>query len=187
MVSLNNHPAGKRAKALYYKLLLNLWPCIRGGGGSVSHLANDFTRLTVRLPLSWRTRNIVGTIYGGSMYASTDPFFMLMLMQILGTDYVVWDKGCTIRFKRPATRTLFADFHVTPERLAELHQKLARGPEAELTWTVQYKDEAGLVYAEFDKLLYVSTKAFYKQKLAARVGSVQRSPAAPVGPASGAD
>jgi acyl-coenzyme A thioesterase PaaI-like protein len=149
------------------RMLLNVWPCIQGGGGRVTHLAQDFTRLTVRLPLTWRTRNIVGTIFGGSMYASTDPFFMLMLMRIMGEQYVVWDKGCTIRFKRPATQTLYADFEVSPERLAELRDKLAEG-EAEVTWTVQYKDAEGVVYAEFDKVLYVAEKAFYRAKLARR-------------------
>ncbi|MDB4973461.1 MAG: hypothetical protein JWN48_1802 [Myxococcaceae bacterium] len=150
------------------RFLLNVWPCIQGGGGRVTYLSDDFTRLTVRLPLTWRTRNVVGTIFGGSMYASTDPFFMLMLMRILGKGYVVWDKGCTIRFKRPAKQTLHADFHVTPERLANLHEKLSLKQETDVTWTVQYKDASGLVYAEFDKVLYVATKAFYSQKLQAR-------------------
>lgn len=174
MKSLSKRLAGN---ARINRLVLNVWPCIQGGGGRVTYLAEDFTRLTVRLPLSWRTRNIVGTIFGGSLYASTDPFFMLMLMRILGDDYVVWDKGCTIRFKRPAKQTVYADFHVTPERLAELRDKL-QNDEAEVTWTVQYKDAAGVVYAEFDKVLYVARKSYYQQKLQRRaVQSATRSAA----------
>jgi hypothetical protein len=102
------------------------------------------------------------------MYASTDPYFMLMLMKILGNDYVVWDKGCTLRFKRPAKETIFADFHVTPEMLKDVHQKVDTQGEYSFTWTIYYKDKAGVVYSEFDKVVYVAKKEFYKQKMQKR-------------------
>lgn len=149
-----------------YRFLLNLWPCIWSAGGRVVYIAQDFMHLTVRLSLSWRTRNVVGTIFGGSMYASTDPFFMLMLMRILGKDYVVWDKGCTIRFKKPAKKTIYADFIITPEMLAEVKQKVANEGKTTFTWMIQYKDKQGVVYAEFDKVLYVATKEVYKARMA---------------------
>jgi acyl-coenzyme A thioesterase PaaI-like protein len=145
--------------------VLNFWPCIRATGGRVTRISADFRELDVRLKLTWRTRNVVGTIYGGSLYASTDPFYMLMLMRILGPDYVVWDKGCTIRFKKPAKKNLFAQFRVTDERLAEIHASVLAKSHTTVTWTVQYKDSQGVVYAEFDKVLYVATKASYQARL----------------------
>ncbi|HEX5655926.1 MAG TPA: DUF4442 domain-containing protein [Polyangiales bacterium] len=160
-----------KLRTQWTRLLLNVWPCIFSGGGRVTYLADDFSKLRVELPLSWRTRNIVGTIYGGSLYASTDPFFMLMLMQILGKDFVVWDKGCTIRFKRPATSTVGADFEITPAMLQAVKSEVAERGETEFSWTVQYRDRGGVVYAQFDKLLYVATKSFYKQKQSAREAS----------------
>ncbi|MBY0370241.1 DUF4442 domain-containing protein [bacterium] len=155
----------RRAPIWLYRLVLNFWPCIRATGGRVTYLAPDFTRLKVRLKLTWRTRNIVGTIYGGSLYASTDPFYMLMLMEILGDDYIVWDKGCTIRFKKPAKETLFAEFHITPAMLADVRAKVAAQEYANFTWTVQFKSASGDVFTEFDKVLYVCTKESYKKRL----------------------
>jgi hypothetical protein len=143
---------------------MNIWPCIRGSGGRVIFLAEDYTKLIVRLKLNWRTRNIVGTIYGGSMYSSTDPYYMLMFIKILGKDYVVWDKGCTIRFLRPAKVTIFAEFNVTPEMIAEVKAKVAAKKEADFTWRVEYKDKNGVVYAEFDKVVYIADKIFYQEK-----------------------
>lgn len=134
----------------------------------MTFISEDFTRLTVRLRLTWRTRNIVGTIFGGSMYGSTDPFYMLMLMQILGKDHVVWDKGCTIRFKRPAKKTIWAEFHITPEMLKALREEVSAKGEATVTWGISYRDRDGVTYAEFDKVIYVATKSFYKEKLARR-------------------
>jgi acyl-coenzyme A thioesterase PaaI-like protein len=153
-----------------FRQMFNFWPCVRGTGGRIVYIAPDFTRLKVRLPLNWRTRNAVGTIFGGSMFAATDPMFMLMLQRLLGKAYVVWDKGCHVRFKRPATRTLYADFRITPPMLAEVLEAVAARGEADFTWTIRLEDEAGVVHAEFDRTLYVADKAFYKKKQSARSG-----------------
>jgi hypothetical protein len=166
----------KKLYAFFYRFILNLMPCIRGGGGKVIALNADFTYLRTRLRLSWRTINIMGTIYGGSMYGSTDPMFMLMLMRILGDDFVVWDKGCTIRFKRPAQKTMYCDFVITPEMLQEVRENVERDQETTFTWTVAYKDKNGVVYSEFDKVLYVAKKKYYLQKLEKRKKQIQAPP-----------
>lgn len=72
--------------------MFNLFPAYRGTGGRLIYVAEDFCEVRVKLPVNWRTRNYVGTIYGGSVYASIDPIYMLMLIQILGPEYIVWDK-----------------------------------------------------------------------------------------------
>ncbi|RYZ66163.1 MAG: DUF4442 domain-containing protein [Proteobacteria bacterium] len=161
-------PIHKPFKAWLFKTLVNLAPCIRGGRGRVIRISPDFRRLTVRLRLWLGSRNIVGTIYGGSMYASTDPFYMLMLMQILGDDFVVWDKGCTIRFRRPAKKTIYADFEITQAMLDEVLVKDEQEGETSFTWPLSFKDKNGVTYSEFDKVLYVAKKSFYKEKLAKR-------------------
>ena len=86
-------------------------------------------------------------------------------MEILGKDYVVWDKGCTIRFKKPAKKTIYAEFKITPEMLAEVRAKVAAEGRTNFTWTIQYKDKNDVVYAEFDKLMYVATKEHYKTRV----------------------
>lgn len=151
---------------------LNFWPCMRGTGGRLTRLSADFTQATVRLPFNWRTRNKVGTIFGGSMAAATDPLYMLMLHRLLGRDYVVWDKGFSVRFRRPATRALQAHFHVTPERLHDVREAVRGQGEADFTWPVQLVDDAGVVHAEIERTLYVADKAFYKAKQAARASRV---------------
>ena len=150
------------------RFLMNLAPCIRASGGRVVALSNDFKHLRVRLKLSWLTRNLVGTIYGGSLYSSIDPFYMLLLMRILGPEYVVWDKSATIRFKRPARDTLYADFRFDDQTLANIREQVARDGESTFTWTVALEDASGTVYADCDKVLYVAKKDFYKEKLKQR-------------------
>ena len=98
----------------------NFFPAYRGSGARVVYIADDYREMRVKIPLSWRTRNYVGTIYGGSMYAGIDPIYMLMLIKNLGKKYIVWDKAAKIRFKRPGKETLFAHFLLTGEETDEI-------------------------------------------------------------------
>jgi hypothetical protein len=134
-------------------------------------LSRDFRHLRVRLKLTLLTRNLVGTIYGGSMYSAIDPFYMVMLMRILGPDYVVWDKACTIRFKRPARETLFADFDINDEMLAAVRESVQGNGEGTFTWPIALRSATGTVFAEFDKVIYVAKKDFYEAKLRRRAAA----------------
>ena len=90
----------------------NLFPAFRGTGARVTYIAEDFREARVRLPLNWRTRNYVGTIFGGSLYSAVDPMYMILLIKVLGPSYTVWDKAATIRFVKPGRGTLYAGFRI---------------------------------------------------------------------------
>jgi len=110
------------------------------------------------MPLRFFNRNYVGTHFGGSLYAMCDPFFMLILINNLGPDYIVWDKAATIRFKRPGTRLVKAVFHVPEERIEEIRAQVQAQGKVEPQFQALVKDADGNVIAEVDKLLYVRKK-----------------------------
>lgn len=136
----------------------NFFPAYRGTGGRLTYLADDYHEIHVKLPLSWRTRNYVGTTFGGSMYGAIDPVYMIMLMKILGEDYVVWDKAATIRFRKPGRGTLYAKFRIEPEEVATIKEELTRRKSIERIYHVNLVDKDGTVYAEVDKTLYIAAK-----------------------------
>ena len=140
----------------------NLFPAYRGTGARVVYIAGDYREMRVKIPLSWRTRNYVGTIYGGSMYGGIDPIYMLMLIKTLGGDYIVWDKSAKIRFKRPGKETLFADFLVTEEELSEIKTLLETEKSVDRIYTVELKDKNGKVHCLIEKTLYIAKKGFLK-------------------------
>ncbi|MDH3528684.1 MAG: DUF4442 domain-containing protein [Acidobacteriota bacterium] len=140
------------------RALYNLFPAIRGTGCRVTYIADDYRELRVMLPLNWRTRNKVGTIFGGSMYAAVDPFYMVMLMKILGDEYVVWDRSATIRFKKPGRETLFAEFHVTREETDEIIEVLETRKSTNREYVIELRNAAGEVHAVIDKEIYVTRK-----------------------------
>jgi acyl-coenzyme A thioesterase PaaI-like protein len=112
----------------------------------------------VKIPLSWRTRNYVGTIYGGSLYAGIDPIYMLMLIKILGRGYVVWDKAAKIRFKRPGKETLFADFLITADEIDEIRKLLETEKSVDRVYNVELVDKNGKVHALIEKTLYIAKR-----------------------------
>lgn len=140
------------------RLKFNFFPAYRGTGARVIFIADDYREIKVKIPLSWRTRNYVGTIYGGSMYGGIDPIYMLMLIKNLGHDYIVWDKAATIRFKRPGKETLYADFNLTAEELNEIKENLKTRKSIDRIYNVALKDKNGKIHCIIEKTLYIANK-----------------------------
>ena len=136
----------------------NLWPCYRGTGARVTFIAGDWREVRVCLPLSWRTRNYVGTIFGGRLFAAVDPFFMIMLMKHLGPEAVVWDKAASIRFRKPGRGPLHATFRLDETELAEIRGLLPDAPKLDRTYTIQLVDSEGVVHAEVHKVIHISMR-----------------------------
>lgn len=149
---------GESLRTRTFRWLLNLWPCYWGTGGRVTFIAGDWSEVRVRLPLSWRTRNYVGSIFGGSLYAAVDPFYMLMLIHRLGPAYVVWDKAASIRFRKPGRSVLTAAFRLEEEELAEIRSLLEQQPKVDRTYPIQLVDRDGVVHAEIEKVIHISLR-----------------------------
>jgi acyl-coenzyme A thioesterase PaaI-like protein len=141
-----------------FRWLMNCWPPFWGMRIHIVHIADDWTTLRTRMKLSLVNKNYVGSHFGGGLFAMTDPFYMLMLMNLLGRDYLVWDKAAHIEFIAPGRTTVYADFHVTPEMLAEIRAKTASGEKFEPTYRIDVVDSAGKMVARIDKTIYIRKK-----------------------------
>ena len=138
--------------------LLNLWPPFRGAGIRVRDIAPDFRTATVELRARMFNRNYVGTHFGGSLYAMTDPFFMVMMMNILGRDYIVWDKAGSVRYLKPARGTVTARFRIEEADVEKVKAETAGGGKCEPRFKVDIVDVDGVVVADVEKTLYVRRK-----------------------------
>lgn len=145
-------------KSRTFRWFWNFFPAYRGTGGRVTYIASDWREVRIKLPLSWRTRNYVGTIYGGSIYASIDPIYMLMLMKILGPGYTVWDKAANVRFRKPGRTTLRAVFMLTDDEIAEIRRLAETEKSIDRIYEVELKDKDDVVHAVIEKTLYISKK-----------------------------
>ena len=141
-----------------FRLGFNFFPAYRGTGGRVTYIADDWHEVRVKLPLNWRTRNYVGTIYGGSIYGAIDPIYMLMLIKILGPGYTVWDKAAGIRFRKPGRDTLFARFVLDAKEINEIKELTENERSIDRVYNMELKDAGGVVHAQIEKTIYISRK-----------------------------
>ncbi len=132
----------------------NLFPAYFGTGARVAYIASDWREVRVELPLSLRTRNYVGTIFGGSIYAAVDPIYMLMLIRNLGRGYVVWDKAASIRFRRPGRSTLHARFALDEAELDAIRAALAGHRSVDRVYRVELRDAEGTLCADIEKTIH---------------------------------
>lgn len=145
--------------ARHIRFLMNIWPPFWGAGIRVRSIAEDFREAHVELRLNWFNRNYVGSHFGGSLFAMTDPFYMLMLIHRLGSQYIVWDKESTIRFISPGRSTVHAVFRLSDEQTESIRAAADTNGKVEPRLSVQVVNEHGELIAEIDKTLYVRRKA----------------------------
>jgi acyl-coenzyme A thioesterase PaaI-like protein len=145
-------------KASTLRLAMNLWPPFLFSGIRVSAVAADFTYARVELRQRWFNRNYVGTHFGGSLFAMADPFWMILLLRVLGREYYVWDKAARIEFLQPGRGTVSAEFRLDAATLAEIRAATA-GDEKHLRWfETELRNGDGELVARVHKQLYVRRK-----------------------------
>lgn len=127
-------------------------------GIKVRRIAEDFRAVEVEMVHRFWNSNYVGVHFGGSLFAMTDPFYMLMMMENLGPDYIVWDKAASIRFRRPAKGTVRAEFRLSEEQIDEVRQAAENAPKVEPVFAVEIKDSTGEVVAVVERVLHVRKK-----------------------------
>ena len=149
-------PESFESRLLRWKF--NLFPAYRGSGARIEYIASNFREIRTRLDLSWRSRNYVGTIFGGSLYSSVDPIYMIMLIKLLGPAYVVWDKTATIRFKRPGRTRLSARFEISEAETDEIRRELDTRDSIDRIYDVTLADGDGVVHATVEKVIYIARK-----------------------------
>lgn len=144
------------------------WPPLLGAGIRVKRLDADLRAVDVEMRLTRWNRNYRGVHFGGSLYAMTDPFYMVMVARNLGEGFVVWDKAASIRYRKPGQGTVRAEFRLTRERVEEIRAVAEREGRVEPRFVVEVKDESGEVVAEVERVLYCARKDVHEARLAAR-------------------
>ena len=156
-------------KSKMLKFGFNFSPMYRRSTGKILEVSEDICRVRMTIPISYKNRNYVGSIFGGSMFSAVDPIPMVQLINILENEFVVWDKSAEIFFKAPAKEDLYATFEYSCDELEEIKQYVTQHDEMEIIKTTNLTNREGdRTYCVVKKKIYISTKAHYKKKLLAR-------------------
>lgn len=137
----------------------NLFPAYRGTGGRVRYVREDWREIRVEIPYSWRTKNYMGTTFGGSIYGACDPMHAMLLIQNLDEDaYAVWDKSACVDFKKPGETDLYATFEVTDAELDAVRDAVAAEGKVDRTYEVDVVDADGTVHATVENVVHVKRR-----------------------------
>ena len=147
-----------------FRQMVNWVPAYFGTGGKVLFWADDSSEVHIRLRLWLRTRNYVGTLFGGSIFAAADPFYMIMLIKALGSSYVVWDKAAHVRFKKPGQSTLYAVLKISAQDILAIRDQVRDCGHASKTFAIHWIDNNQVVHAEIERQCYIADKEFYRKK-----------------------
>ncbi len=138
--------------------VMNLWPPYLFSGVRVRAIAADWRHAEIELRSHWWNRNYVGVHFGGNLFSMTDPFWMLLTLNALGKDYIVWDKAGAIDFRKPGRGTVRAHFRLDEAMLDEIRAATAGGGKY-LRWCeTDIVDAGGDVVARVRKQLYIRRK-----------------------------
>lgn len=143
----------------FLEKLINFYGPFVGAGVKLEKMTKDFRHAKVSMKLTFYNKNYMGTQFGGSLYAMVDPWYMLMLIKNLGKAYIVWDKAATINFKKPGRGTVYAEFNLTDDHLADIKKQLETVNKLDYVFKVEIKDDAGKLIADVDKVLYIRKKS----------------------------
>jgi uncharacterized protein YycO len=146
-----------------FKYGFNLSPMYRRSVGRIKFISRDLLITKVEIPLNYKNVNYVGSMFGGSMFSATDPIYMIQLIQILGDDYVVWDKSAFIDYKKPARSRVYITFEFTPDEIANIKAEVAKNGRLDLVKHNELVSAKGEIFAKLEKTIFISTKQFYKE------------------------
>lgn len=138
--------------------LISLWPPYLFSGISVKSVSEDFLKIRIQMKQRFFNTNYVGSHFGGSLYSMCDPWFMFMLLEHLGNEYIVWDKAAAINFKSPGKGLVYADFILTEEEVQRVKKLADENGKYEPEYSLKVYDKDQKVVAEVHKTLYVRKK-----------------------------
>ncbi|KTD59128.1 hypothetical protein Lsai_0648 [Legionella sainthelensi] len=138
--------------------MMRFWPPFLGAGIRVKNFNPEGTSIIVQMKMRFWNKNYVGTHFGGSIYSMTDPFYMLMLLNLLGKGYIVWDKSASIRYKIPAKGTLYARFELSMDQVEKIRLQVDEAKKIESEFYIPITNEEGNTIAEVKKILSIAAK-----------------------------
>jgi len=121
----------RRLGFLSYARRMELYPPFWLMGVKVIEWSEDSHRIRIRLPLTWKSKNMGGSMFGGYQASLADPIAPLACSRIF-KGYDVWTRKLVIDLHKPGTSDLELRFDFPQELeaqiLAELEKKGRSNP-----------------------------------------------------------
>lgn len=124
----------------------------------VRQFHEGFRGVDVKIAKSLLNRNYNGSIFGGTIYAATDPFYALLFDQLLqrrGFKVRVWLKSAAIQYLKPGRGHLYFTINVTDDMLNEAITTLQTDGKFVKAYPMEIKNAAGELCATVLNEVYI--------------------------------
>ena len=124
----------------------------------VQKFHEGFRGVDVKINKSLFNKNYNGSIFGGTIYAATDPFYALLFDQLLqrhGFKIRVWLKSASIRYVKPGRSALFFTIIVSDHMLNEAIEALNTNGKFVKAYPMEIKNAAGEICATVMNEIYI--------------------------------
>lgn len=122
-----------------------------------------FTGVDIKINKSILNRNSNGTIFGGTIFAATDPIYALLFGQSIrrkGIKPIVWLKSARIQYLKPARTSLYIAVRIKPEELQEAEDMLLTKGKFVRSMPIEILDKHGNVCAIAENEVYIRNLNF---------------------------
>ncbi|MCX7652844.1 MAG: DUF4442 domain-containing protein [Bacteroidia bacterium] len=125
-------------------------------------ISDDFLTIHIKILPSLLTRNLNGTTFGGTLLSAVDMWYGTLLWQKCLHEQIpleVWVERLDMRFIKAAHETVYATFHISPERWSEIRECLTTTGKGRYDFTFELYTRSGEVCAVGQQTLYVRNLA----------------------------
>ncbi len=120
--------------------------------------AKDFKGVEVKIFHSFLNRNYNRSIFGGTIFSASDPFYAILFDQALqrrGIKSRVWLKSAEIQYLKPGRTTLYFKIDITEADLNEAEQTLQKVGKFVRRFPMEIYDKNGVLCAKVQNEVYI--------------------------------
>jgi acyl-coenzyme A thioesterase PaaI-like protein len=124
----------------------------------VIRFEKGFRGVKVKVNKSLLNNNYNNSIFGGTIFASADPFYPLLFHQVLthkGYKVRVWLKSAEINYIKPGRTDLFFNINITEEDIQEVEHVLNTGGKHVKAYPIELYNKEGELCVTVNANVYI--------------------------------
>ena len=129
----------------------------------VQRFHKDFRGVDIKINRSLLNKNYNSSIFGGTIFSATDPFYAVLFDQIFqrkGYTNLVWLKSAEIQYIKPAKRNLFFTIKVSEEEIIQAEEHLLQEGKYVASFDIELFDTDGILYVKVKNEVYIRNLNF---------------------------
>ncbi len=134
----------------------------------VQRFHKNFRGVDVKINHSLITKNYNSSIFGGTIFSATDPFYAILFDQVFkrkGYTNLVWLKSAEIKYIKPAKRNLFFTIKISEEDINYAEQHLRQEGKYVSSFDIDLYDADGILYVKVKNEIYIRNLNFNSNDL----------------------